>query len=170
MLIVWNDLTAAIELFNTLIGRGRYEDAFNLYSGELSYATIYRLSANRQNAELLEMFFRNGVDELPFLNSPRSQSYVLNDLALSSMERPGRAAALFRRCIGIDEKEGDQISVSVDLRNMSDALRFSGALRDSEAAARRALLISRQLSDQEQQSMSLYYLGLALAAQGRKVR
>jgi tetratricopeptide (TPR) repeat protein len=163
------DLTAAIELYNTLIGLGRYDEAQKLYYERLEYAALYRLGAFRQSAELLELLFPDGLDQLPRLSRPGAQAYVHNELAVSIGDQPGRAAALYRRSNDISEQEGDQQNASVGLRNLSDDLRFSGALRDSENAARRALLITRQLSDQAGESTSLYWLGLALAARGRKL-
>ncbi|HWZ17669.1 MAG TPA: hypothetical protein VNW73_02635, partial [Ktedonobacteraceae bacterium] len=50
--------------------------------------------------------------------------------------------------------------------NLSDVLRFSGALRESEAVARRALLIARQVNAQAEESRALNCLGVALAACG----
>ena len=46
------DLTAAIELYNTLIGLGRYDDAFWLFKNSLSDATLFTLGVYRQRAEL----------------------------------------------------------------------------------------------------------------------
>ena len=163
------ELTAAIELYNTLIGLGRYDDANDLFYERLDDATLYRLSASRQRAELVELLFPDGLDQLPRLSSPGDQGYVLNALAVSMVDQPGRVAALLRRCINIHEKEDNQKSVSTDLRNLSDVLRFSGALRESEAAARRALLIAQKLSDQREEAASLYRLGVALAVRGEKV-
>ncbi len=160
------DLTAAIELYNTLIGLGRYDDAEELFEDNFGKALLYRLGAYRQITELLEMLFPDGLDQLPHLRTSRSQSFILNALALSVSNQPGRAAMLYRRSIDIDEKEGDQENASVGLCNLSSFLRFSGALHESEGAARRALLISRQLSEQGEESTSLLYLGLTLAAQG----
>jgi tetratricopeptide (TPR) repeat protein len=163
------DLTPAIELYNTLIGLGRYDDAVDLFYNRLENAMRFRLSAYRQGVELLEMFFSEGIDQLPHLSSPAGQSYVLNTLALSINDQPGRQAQLFRRCIDIDDKEDDQESVSIDLCNLSDVLRFSGALRESEATAHQALLIARQKSDQVGESNSLYWLGITLAVRGKRV-
>ena len=163
------DLTAATELYNTLIGLGRYDEAEILFYARLSYATLYRLGAYRQRAELLELLFPDGLDQLPRLSSPREQAYVLAELALSIKDQPGRAAALYRRSIDIYEEEGDQLSASTVLFSLSYILRFSGALRESEAAARQALLISRQLRDQVREATSLYWLGLVLATRGKKL-
>jgi hypothetical protein len=163
------DLTAAIELYNTLIGLGRYDEAETLFYERLSWPLLYRLSSYRQSAELLELLFPDGLDQLPRLSRPDMQSYVLSELALNTRDQPGRAATLFRRNIDIREQEGYLEGASIGLRNLSDVLRFSGALCESEAAARRALLIARQLSNQDQETISLCWLGLVLATRGKKL-
>ena len=145
------DLTSAIELYNTLIGLGRYDDCLDLFYERLDMLCVYRLGASRQRVELLEMLFPDGLDQLPRLSKPGDQAYVLNALALSvsANGQTGQAAALFRRSLDIDEKMGDQSSMGLTLNNLSDTLRFSGALHESEVAARQALLIARQSSDQD---------------------
>jgi hypothetical protein len=163
------DLTATIELYNTLIGLGRYDDAKTLFEDRLSWAMLYRLGTYRQRAELLEMLFPNGLNQLPYLSAPDKQAYVLSALALSIRDQPGWAVSVFLRNIEIREKVGDPRNVSVGLCNLSGVLRFSGSLRESEAAARRALLIGRQLIDQYLELTSLTRLGLALAVRGRKL-
>jgi len=54
------DLTAAIELYNTLIGLGRYNDAIDLFYNRLGDALWYRLGSRYQLTELLEMLFLMG--------------------------------------------------------------------------------------------------------------
>jgi tetratricopeptide (TPR) repeat protein len=163
------DLTAAIELYNTLIGLGRYDDAYTLFYNRPGQALLYRLGAYRQITELLEMLFPDGLDQLPRLSRPTAQAFVLGIMALSVRNQPGRAAALIRRSIDIYEKEGDQNSVSTCLRSLSDLLLYSGASRESESAARRALLIAEQLSAQVAEGVSLTHLGVTLAARGKKL-
>jgi tetratricopeptide (TPR) repeat protein len=162
------DLTPAIELYNTLIGLARYDDACDLFYARLEYATLYRLSASRQRAELLEMLFPDGLDQLPRLSQARRQAWTLNALALAYhySGQPGRAAPLYRRQIAIREEEGDQEGVSIGLGNLAYALHLSGGLRESEAAARRALRITRERDDRLTEAASLYMLGLVLAARG----
>ena len=111
------DLTPGIELFHTLIGLERYEDAYVVFQDHLSDATLYRLSASRQRAELLERLFPDGVETLPRLASARRQSYTLNELAQAYQYsgEPGRAEPLLRRAIEIDEREKDGENVAVDL-------------------------------------------------------
>jgi tetratricopeptide (TPR) repeat protein len=162
------DLTAAIELYNTLIGLGRYDDAAMFYK-RLSGALLYRLVAMRLSAKLLEMLFPDGIDQLPRLSSPNWQAYVLNELALSHLNHPGHAASLFRRNIAIREGLGNQEGTVIGLDNLSKVLYSSGALRESEATARRAVLIARQLRDKMYESNSLLGFGLTLAVRGMKV-
>src|SRR5207248_1761632 len=70
------DLTPAIELYNTLIGLGRYDAAARFFAERLSEATLYRLSASRQRVELLELLFPDGLEQLPRLNSQANQTYI----------------------------------------------------------------------------------------------
>ena len=63
------DLTSTIELYNTLIGMGRYDDALDLFDAHLDEPMLYRLSANRLRAELLETLFPDGLDQLPHLTN-----------------------------------------------------------------------------------------------------
>jgi tetratricopeptide (TPR) repeat protein len=162
------DLTPAIELYNVLIGLGRYEDAILLFYKRIDDATLYRLSAGRQRVELLELLFPDGVDPLPRLKEPARQAFTLNALAQAYQlsGQPGRAAPLYRRACTVytEMKRDDYLSTS--LRNLSNALRPAGALRESEAAARRALVITREQSNGISEAGSLGVLGLTLAAQG----
>ncbi|MDQ1611956.1 MAG: hypothetical protein QOG00_1887 [Pyrinomonadaceae bacterium] len=162
------DLTPAIELYNTLIGLGRYDDAFVVFHDRLSDATLYRLSASRQRAELLELLFPDGLEQLPHLNRQGDHPYILNALAQGYhySGQPGRAAALFRRANTILSEKEDDGNLNVGLGNLSDTLRLSGALCESESSARRALVITRERDDHLWEAISLYWTGLTLAARG----
>jgi tetratricopeptide (TPR) repeat protein len=162
------DLTPAIELYNTLVGLGRYDDAFVVFRDRLSDVTLYHLSASRQRAELLEMLFPDGLDGLPRLSEAGHQGYTLGTLALAYLfsGQPGWAAPLFRQDIAICESEGDLGNVSINLGNLAYALFLSGELRESEAAARQALRIDREGENRSREALSLCWLGLALAARG----
>jgi tetratricopeptide (TPR) repeat protein len=149
---------------------GRYDDAQIVYRDRLNSATLYRLSASRQRLELLAALFPNGEDALPRLSQPHAQAYTLNTLALAyeNSGQLGRAVAFFRRCAEfLDEQLRDEHGFSVVLCNLADALRNSGRLHTSEAAARRALGIDRERHDEFREAVSLYRLGLARAARGR---
>jgi tetratricopeptide (TPR) repeat protein len=162
------DLTPGIELFHTLIGLERYEDASVVFRDHLAEATLWRLSASRQRAELLERLFPDGVETLPRLASVWSQSYTLNALAQAYQlsGEPGRAEPLLRRAIEMDEREKDGASAAVDLCTLSSALRLSGHLREAETAACRALGIGREQGNPCHEGISLDLVGRALAACG----
>ncbi|MGH9852671.1 MAG: hypothetical protein ACREBD_22780, partial [Blastocatellia bacterium] len=162
------DLTPAIELYNTLIGLGRYDKAGGIFYERLGRATLHRLSAIRQQVELLEFLFPDGLDQLPRLSRPDLQAVTLNMLALGYQYsgQPGRAAPLFRRynTISLERKNNDELCFA--LCNLSDALRLAGAPCEAEAAARSALVITRALENRFKEAVSLQVLGSRLAARG----
>jgi tetratricopeptide (TPR) repeat protein len=160
------DLTPAVELYNTLIGLGRYEDASDLFYDRLEHAMHFRLSASRQRVEMLERLFPDGLDELPRLNKQGDQAFVLNALALGYQfgGQPGRAAPLSRRVNSILSETGNDENLGISLENLSDNLRLKGGLRESEESARRALGIGRGSDDSFREAVSLHWLGLVLAA------
>jgi tetratricopeptide (TPR) repeat protein len=164
----FEDLTPAVELYHTLIGLRRYDDAFKLFAELLDKATHFRLSANRQRTELLELLFPLGAEQLPHLDRQDARAYTLNSLAQGYMfcGEPGRAADLYRRGIAIRSEMNSEANVGVVLRNLSNTLRLSGALYESESVARRALLITRRLETRFEEAVSLYWLGLTLAGRG----
>jgi tetratricopeptide (TPR) repeat protein len=160
------DLTPAIELYNTLIGLGRYDDAALLFYERLDDATLYRLSASRLRVELLEMLFPDGMDQPPLLGRPDARSYTLNGLsqAYNSAGQPGRAVQLVRRASEAytDVEEGRSITLS----NLSRALAICGALYHSEVAAHRGLIITRKQDDHFWEAGCLHWLGSTLGARG----
>ena len=96
------------------------------------------------------------------------QAYTLNALAQAYQYsgQPGRAAPLFRLRNRSIRRGRRMITYSIGLCNLSSALRLAGGLREADAAARRALVITREQGDRFQEAVSLYWLGLALAARG----
>ncbi|MGB0513620.1 MAG: tetratricopeptide repeat protein, partial [Wenzhouxiangellaceae bacterium] len=166
------DLEPAIELYDKLVGLGRYQQAFELFRHRLDAATLWRLSASRRRLELLRALFPAGRDDdslaPPLLETARQQSYTLNALAQAYMSsgQPGVAEARFREAAEIDQRVDHKSSLTVDLANLSDALRISGNLHGAEQYARSALRLARKLDDEFKQGVSLSILGNALAARG----
>ena len=163
-----DDLTPAIELYNTLIGLGRYKDAYDVFYARLEDATLYLLSASPLRVDLLQALFPDGLDQPPRLTNPSDQSYTLNAMGLGyrGIGRPYAAIPFFRRSVDLRERAGHLKSVAITLRNVARVLRFVGHLRESEAAARRALSISRKLGNRFDEGISLENLGLASATRG----
>lgn len=162
------DLTPDIELYNTLIGLGRYDDACQVFLQRLSGALQYRLSASRQQVELLEMLFPDGLEELPRLSSSSDQGCAVNDLAVGYLHsgRPGRASQLLRRVNTLVAAARLSDNLGAVLVNLSYALRLSGSLCKAEAAARRAVVITRAQKDRLWEAVNLQWLGLTLGARG----
>jgi tetratricopeptide (TPR) repeat protein len=163
-----DDLALAIELYNTLIGLGRYEDACDVFFARLDDATLYRLSSSRLRVGLLEALFADGLDRPPRLSKLSDQSYTLNALAAAYHVggQPAAGIPLLRRCNGLDEAAGNLKGIAVVLCNLTEALHLVGTLRESEAAARRALGICREPGERFPEGVSLQFLGFVLAARG----
>lgn len=164
------DLTPAIEFYHTLIGLGRYDNAFAVFHDRLQAAMHYRLYANRQRVELLEFLFPDGVEQLPRLHEPNHQALVLEALGLGyrGLGQPRHAASLHRRSITIRSEIKRDAGLSIGLRNLADVLRQGGALCEAENALHRALAITRVQKDRLREGVSLYLLGLTLAARDKE--
>jgi tetratricopeptide (TPR) repeat protein len=179
------DLTTDIELFNALIGLEDYSEAFMVLHDRLGDVMLFRLSTNRQLADLLEsLFFPDGLDQASrWISSPRSlsgwnplretedtslQTWGINTLAIALKEfgQPKQAAQLFRRAIANSETISDQHNTCIVLDNLSSTLYYCGELHTAEVEARRSLLIARARHDYSPEAISLQVLGLALAARG----
>ncbi len=163
------DLTPAIELYHTLIGLGRYDDAFIVFRDRLDDATLYRLSASRQRVELLELLFPDGLNQVPCLRDQKHQAFTLESLAHGYVfnGQPGRSALLYHRSNRIRSDKRLDDDLSTGFGNLSDALRKSGALRAAESAACHAVVIDRARGILFNEAYSLLLLGLTLAARGR---
>ncbi len=162
------DLTPTIELYNTLIGLRRYKEASDLFYERLNQVTLFRLSAPRQRAELLELLFPNGIEEPPGLSDPEDQAFILNALGATYLTggQPRRAASLYRRHNEIRKALDDQDDFCVGLGNLSNALRQSGSLHESELIAQQALVLARELKNQFLEAVNLGWLGISLAVRG----
>lgn len=165
------DLTSAIELYYTLIGLGRYDHAYAVFRDALSDAMLYRLSASRQRAELIELLFPEGLDQPPRVTRKSAQGYTLNALAQAYQlsGKPGRATGLFRRHNTIRCELKDDNNLSAGLSNLSETLRLSGALCESDITARSALVITREQDNRFQEAVSLRWLGSTLATRGLSI-
>jgi tetratricopeptide (TPR) repeat protein len=162
------DLTPAIELYQSLIGLERYQDAFAIFHDHFDNATQYRLSASRQRAELLERLFPDGIENLPRLQNARDQGFTLNALAAGyhMHGEPGRAIPLLRRSIVIYECEDPATSAAVGLCNLAGSLHFAGTLREADTASQRALRLARDHQDRVKEGAGEYRRGQNLALRG----
>ncbi|MBK8966824.1 MAG: DUF4062 domain-containing protein [Lewinellaceae bacterium] len=137
---IYEDLTPAIELYHTLVGMGKYDEAYDLFYGKIDKATLWRLGSNRQRVELLEKLFPDGLDQQPRLSKDADKAFTFNALALAykTSGEPGKSVYFYEKSIEIREIQDVKKSVAIGLGNLSDARRFSGRLREAAEAARRS--------------------------------
>jgi hypothetical protein len=164
-----DDLMPAIELYHALVDLRQFDDALKVFLERLSNATLYRLSAARQQVEMLRCLFPDGLDQPPRLASARTRSYALSALALGYefSGRSGASAEFYARAEWIDREKGDSQNLAVDLCNRSSPERLAGHLHTAEAKIREALQLSRRLNNPLHEGVSLYWLGSISAALGK---
>lgn len=165
------DLTPAIERYHTLIGLGRYEDAFILFSQRLEIATHYRLAAHRERIAWLERLFPDGVAGSSALKNDLYQSLALSALAQSYQlsGQPKQAVPLQQRAIDIVEGQHNDNAQQIILANLGMTFRDTGTIREAEHVFRQALILNRKLEDKLQEAISLHGLGRLLAVSGDRV-
>jgi hypothetical protein len=114
------------------------------------------------------MLFPNGLSVPLQLTDPYDKIYIFNSLAAaySSSGYTIRATSLLQLVNSIREEENATIGLAAGLRNLSKIFQVLGSLRESERAARRALVITRTLRDRVGEAGSLSLIGLNLATQG----
>jgi tetratricopeptide (TPR) repeat protein len=159
------DLTPAIEHYHTLVGLGRYDDAFVLFRDRLSQATLYRLAAHRERIQWLERLLADNATGLPLLTSAVGRAYVLNGLAQSYMScgEPARAVPFIRMA---SELSGNTINKQIALSTLAITLCEIGALREGVGTLQHALALSRQSKDGFREGVRLQELGRVLHRRG----
>jgi tetratricopeptide (TPR) repeat protein len=162
-----DELTSDIELYNIQVGLENYDQAYSLFKERLEGTLLYRLSMNRLRADLLEMLFHNGLEQLPSLKTTNDLVSILNALAVAynAAGQPGQAVYLYRHATSLHKQSGNRKDQSIGLCSWSNALRLTGKLREAEAIARQALLINREERDHLQEAFTLRFVGLATAMQ-----
>lgn len=160
------DLTPAIELYHTLVGLRRYDDAFTVFQSRLDDATLYRLAAHRQRITWLEQLFPEGVDGMPALADDLFKGHALNSLAVGHAfcGQPARAVSLFRRAEEMAEQAGRIKSQATCRANLGLCLRQTGALRQAVETLRQTLDLHQRLELSE--GFTLMVLGRTLSTIG----
>jgi hypothetical protein len=151
-------LAPTLEWFNALIVQERYDDAHRVFFGRLATPLLRWLDAHRLRVQLLKSLFSKGPHQLPPLKASDDQAQALNSLSIAYRlsGRPGPAASLSRLDVELLDRDGagrQDIGggrgklLCRALRNMALALLLTGELRESENAARRAILVDRDSTD-----------------------
>jgi tetratricopeptide (TPR) repeat protein len=173
------DLTPTIELYNTLIGLRRYEEAWYFYYERLFSSLQFKLSMTSKQVEFLQMFFANGLEKEPCLSNKFSQSQVLRVLAESYHRggKPKQAIDYYHRCIGYEGTLPEtelNVGVTVStveelishLQMLSDAFYLTGKLFQSCLLADFSLNIARKWFDDWNQAIILSRIGIISASHG----
>lgn len=163
-----DELTPSIELYYTLVGLERYDEAADLLQNRLYRPLRYTFSNGQQLVALLEMLFPDR-STLPPLRKAADQTWALDALARAYQMtgQVGRAVPLYEQSNHLKEEINYTNDLSTGLRDVSYAQRLVGRLYYAEGAAHRALELDTAEDNLRLHSLSLQVLGLALAARGQ---
>jgi tetratricopeptide (TPR) repeat protein len=144
------DLTPAVELYGTLIGLERYDEAYTVWRERLDLATIWRLNLSRERSQMVALLFPDGTHTLPRLSRAIDQSYALNALATAydGLGRPGASLSLYQLAAQIDARENNAVGHCEGLTDLASACLVAGQLRCGEATLLEALTVARSAQDQ----------------------
>ena len=161
-----DDLTPAIELYNTLVGLGRYDDAFYMFFERIRRSILYRLSTSYRGIEMLEELFPNGREKPPRLTEETDQAYTLNVLGITykNVGQVGYATSLFQRSVKTYRSTNDLYHFV--LTNLSNVERLSGNLRKAEISARQALRLEEERQEWNDVPITLQWLALGVSSCG----
>jgi tetratricopeptide (TPR) repeat protein len=161
------DILPAIELYNTLIGLKKYNDAFESYKKLLVSAPMYGVGTHRQKVELLELLFPMGTSKKPMLDNPQDQVFLFIEIG-SSYKQLGQldeAVSVLNKASDICVKHSQAKDVEI-LLNLANTFYLNGKLYDSQNLVRKALITARKLSNTAVEVFCLIMLGHNLGAQG----
>jgi hypothetical protein len=132
------DLAPAVELFNSLVGLRRYDEAFEVFLERLDAPLMFLVCRLRERNELLAMLFADGAEALPALKGPDRQVFAASSLAAGQdlVGSPEAALALHARSVALlrDGPVGrSRSNATNDARYLfAQSLRAVGRLREAE--------------------------------------
>jgi tetratricopeptide (TPR) repeat protein len=162
-----DDLATVIELYNTLIGLERFDEAWELLNDRFDIEITMRLGVEIQASEMLRALFLQGIDQISRISDLEEQLGVYALVALCSVYHTVEAARWYQRSLElVPESEEDFASIVHSL--LVEQLCLCGSLYEAEVEALSALLITRRGNKEENEPVPLGFLGLVLAVRGKQ--
>ncbi len=128
------DLSVGIQMIQTLLKMGRYQEACNLYGGGFADALLFNLEANEVNLSLLKPFFNHDWTRLPAMLKKSNAAY-LTIIAGNILNRFGqRKAAIAAYAAGLGHRleQEDWANVRICLNNIATTLSLANRFVKSE--------------------------------------
>jgi len=160
------DVSPIIELYCSLVNLGRLTDAVVLFEVRLFDILFFQLSSVRHMIELLEMLLSTDSTLSSVTDDLKAFTYRALGQGYHREGSIGSSIKFYQKAIDIYQQLRKNSSINLTKRNLSDALRLSGALYEAERSAKEALAISRKQYNFRREALCLMRLGLVLAAKG----
>jgi hypothetical protein len=168
------DLTAETEHYNALIKLGHYEKAGRVFMTLLDKQLAYCLGYHRRRAELLRLFFPDGLSAAPRHKRKGGQTFILGAIAAAYL-----LCGQYRLAASLYETELERLremetrvprskthGVLTALRKMGIAVGQMGRLHGAERSFREALLEARKIKERFLVAICSQWLGILRATRG----
>lgn len=168
------DLTAEIEYYNALTKLGHYDKAGRVFLTFLDKQLAYCLGYHRRRAELLRLFFPEGLDNPPRHKRPGGQAFILSAIATAYLlcGQPRLAVRLYEADLKILREmetlvpHSKPFGILIALRKMGIALGLTGELYSAEHSFRTALLETPEVDERFHEAVCWQWLAILLATRG----
>lgn len=139
-----DDVRDGLQVIRTLMQMGRYQDAAEVYGGELAHALFFNLEAHAAVLSLLRPFFARGWNVLPDGVRESDAAYLANaaGFALTAIGDVDGALAAYSVSLGVRLRQRNWRSVRVSLSNIAAVLHNENRL----AAMSRFVMLSVELA------------------------
>jgi tetratricopeptide (TPR) repeat protein len=124
------DLRNSLHVIRTLLKMGRYQQASEAYTADLSSALLTNLEANAEVLSLLRPFFPQGWATQPNSVDERGGAYLANEaaIALSEVDELKESLAAYGAALEGNLRGANWPAVCTIMTNISDALRAQNRL------------------------------------------
>jgi hypothetical protein len=145
------DVGHGLHLVRTFLQMGRYQQAADVYLGDLASALTINLEAHATALALLRPFFRDGWGTLPDCVDQRTASYLVNDagIVLHELDETREALAAYRAGFYVDLENKDWTNLITSIAVIGTALGSQNRIA-TEGRCRQLELEVAGLTDSDQ--------------------
>ncbi len=145
------DVRDGIRVVRTLLKMGRYPQAYETYTDDLSSALLVNLEANAEVLSLLRPFFPQGWATLPNALDERSGSYLASEaaIALQGADALKESLAAHGAALAADLRQANWSAVRTGLSNISATLQAQNRLSQEDRCLLLALNLAVLIDDKE---------------------
>jgi hypothetical protein len=145
-----------LRIVRTLLKMGHYQEAVDIYRGDLAIALLFNLEAHAENLSLLRPFFSQGWGTLPSAVNEKDAAYLAS-VACCSLEEvgePGESLAANAAGLMLWLRDESWIEVNNSLQNITHILLNQNRLGKADGGSSLSLDLATLINDKQQLFLS----------------